>query len=161
MAAVATIAAVLWILLKPTEERRVARVFSGISEIMHKRSGEGMLASAAKSESVCGYCEDPVYITVTEAGIGEIAMEKQEIRRRVVVMRSYFTEMDLIFDEVNVVLSSGDQASVSADVTLRGTGAEDGTPNSETREMNAVMKKDGKTGEWLIHSLVIEPIIEK
>ena len=75
--------------------------------------------------------------------------------------RSQTQFIKVTFEELSVVFADEDTALVTADVLFNGTSDLLGFSGRDTRELDATLKRESSSGDWLFSSVRLKPIVEK
>jgi len=148
----------LWRVMSPSEERRIAKVFDRASELLSKSGGEPIITAASKARALAGLVVQGARLEIDERNIN-LAIGGESLARQIALIRSQTQSINIAFEDISVVFSDEDTALVSADVLFKGTSDLLGFSGRDTRELAATLKRDPSSGDWLFSAIRLKPIV--
>jgi len=156
--AVLVIAAVItYFVLQESEEEKVRKQFSLLSEYVSKKSDENNIMLAANAKKV-----QNLFAEHCELGIPMYSIsgnyKPNDISSLVLSSRSYFAKVTLSFHDINVDFPEKDSASVNLTANLKGK-LTSGEYTDDTHELEFTLEK--VEDEWLINAIEAVEVLDK
>jgi ketosteroid isomerase-like protein len=132
-----------WWRMHPSVEKVVAKRMAQFAECVSKSDGEGNAAMAIKMNNLPGFLDDNVAIEV-QSDMVDGTYTATDLTSQVARARAICSKLELTFHDVTVNVQSSDTAVATCTARLTAA-SKTGDSQSETREINATLKKvDGK-----------------
>ena len=158
IAAVAVVALVIW--LRPSESKRVRKVFATVSKGLRKDGPEGLVVATAKAHALAGLVAAGARFKVDEEVLRGVTGGRQ-IVQQIMLVRGQADKIEVGFADIAVAFDDERTASVTADVFVRGLSSEMGLSGRDARQLEAVLEKDKDDGKWRFKSVSIMPVVAK
>ena len=158
IAAVAVVALVIW--LRPSESKRVRKVFATVSKELRKDGPEGLVVATAKAHALAGLVAAGARFKVDEEVLRGVTGGRQ-IVQQIMLVRGQADKIEVGFADIAVAFDDERTASVTADVFVRGLSSEMGLSGRDARQLEAVLEKDKDDGKWRFKSVSIMPVVAK
>ena len=157
---VALAVVLVWRFAGPSEERRVRKVFDRVSELLSKSGTEPVFAAAAKARDLAKLVAHDAHLEIPERNFN-FTLGNNNLAQQIAMARSQTQFIKVTFEEISVVFADEDTALVTADVLFNGTSDLLGFSGRDTRELDAALKRESSSGDWLFSSVSLKPIVEK
>ena len=143
------IAAALWIVFAPNEERRVRKTFDRVSALMAKDGAEDehVLTSAGKANGMGELVATSLKLEAPELGMRE-TFDSDAVAQTVALMRSHVHHVAVTFSDLTIEFPKDATAEVLGNVKVDADERNFGFKDSEARTFEATLKKDDDTGTW-------------
>jgi hypothetical protein len=158
IAAVAVIALVIW--LRPSESKRVRKVFATVSKELRKDGPEGLVVATAKAHALAELVATGARFKVDEEVLHGVTGGRQ-IVQQIMLVRGQADKIEVGFADIAVAFDDERTASVTADVFVRGLSSEMGLSGRDARQLEAVLEKDKDDGKWRFKSVSLLPVVAK
>lgn len=153
LAALAVIAALAaFLILRPSDERRIRGVFERVADQVARRPNEPLVISAAKARSLAGLCADPLRFSVPELG-SVLTLEADRLTAVVNAVRTQEQEIEVRFADLDVTFTGPDEALVRARAEFNARPDNFGFPHGEDRAVEAVMVRRGSS--WVFSGVTV------
>lgn len=141
----------------PSEEKRIKKQFSSLSEWISKEPDEKKLTMATKRQNIMSVFAKTCKF---EAPAAEVSgtHSPDEIATKAIMARSRFATLSLKFYDLEVDFPQEGMAKVIATAKLTGS-ATDGEAIEETHEIECVLQKT--EGDWLISEVEVVEVLKK
>jgi len=146
-----------YFLFYQNDERAIQKRFEFLEENFSKNRDESQLVALKRLAAIKTVFTQNVHFAI-EGRVADGDYSSREIVRRAAGVRGQFTLMKLKFYDVNIDLSQGQNALVTATARITGT-QKNGEPVAETRELEFGLKK--KDDDWLIAAVKAVEVLEK
>ncbi len=142
------LAAVLVVLLAPSEERRVRKTFDRAAELLGKEPDEPMLTTAAKANGLSSLIAPSLDFEAKELGVKH-KFDPASVAQYATMMRAHERHIAVVFSDLTVEFPAETEnlaevlgnVKVDADHNL-------GFKDKESRTFEATLKKDAETDTW-------------
>lgn len=158
MAAVAALALVIW--LRPSETKRVRKVFATVSREIRKDGQEGIVVATAKARALAELVATGARFKIDEDILHGVADGRQLVQQ-IVLVRGQADKIEVGFTDIAIAFDDERTASVTADVFVNGLSSEMGLSGRDARQLEAVLVKDRDDGKWRFLSVSLAPVVEK
>ena len=158
VAAVAVVALVVW--LRPSESKRVRKVFTMVSKEIRKDGPEGLVVATAKAHALADLVAAGVRFTVDEHVLHDVAGGREFVQQ-IMLVRGQADKIEVGFTDIEIVFDDERTASVTADIYVRGLSSELGLGGRDARALEAVLEKDRDDGKWRFKNVAISPVVAK
>ena len=158
VAAVAIVALVMW--LRPSEAKRVRKVFATVSREIRKDGPEGLVVATAKAHALAELVATGARFRVDEEVLHGVTGGRQLVQQ-IMLVRGQADTIEVGFSDISVVFDDGRTASVTADLYVRGLSSELGMSGRDARQLEAVLEKDKDDGKWRFKRVSLLPVVEK
>ena len=158
LAAVAVVALVL--LLRPSESKRIRKVFATASSELRKEGQEGLVVATAKAHALSELVASGARFEVDGHTLRGLASGRQLVQQ-IMLARAQADRIEVGFTDIAIAFDDDRTASVTADVYVRGLSSELGLSGRDARELEAVLKKDKDDGKWRFASVHLLPVVAK
>lgn len=158
IAAVAVVALVVW--LRPSESKRVRKVFAMVSKEIRKDGPEGLVVATAKAHALADLVAAGVRFTVDEHVLHDVAGGREFVQQ-IMLVRGQADTIEVGFADISVAFDSERTASVTADVYVRGLSSALDISGRDARALEAVLEKDKDDGKWRFKRVKILPVVAK
>ncbi len=158
MAAVAALALVIW--LRPSETKRVRKVFATVSREIRKDGQEGIVVATAKARALAELVATGARFKIDEEILHGVADGRQLVQQ-IVLVRGQADKIEVGFTDIAIAFDDERTASVTADVFVNGLSSEMGLSGRDARQLEAVLVKDRDDGKWRFLSVSLAPVVEK
>lgn len=145
-----------YVLLRPTEEKRIRRQLTHLADLAGKSGPENMLTAAGKARSIAGLMGDTVTITGAPLGMPG-TYEGEELAAIILQGRMQFDALDPEIHDLEVVLRDPTNATAHFAAQLRGTAR--GERVNEVREIRCRLAK--QEGDWIISRIEVVDVMRK
>ena len=156
IAAVATVALVLW--LRPSESKRIRKVFATASSELRKDGPEGLIVATAKAHALAELVATEASFELDDRILHEVASGRQLVQQ-IMLVRGQAERIEVGFTDIAIAFGGGRTASVTADVYVRGLSSALGLGGRDARELEAVLEKDKDDDKWRFKSVRILPVV--
>ena len=157
--AAAGLAAAVWWLMTPSDERRIRRTFDRAAELLAKSGSEPVFTAAAKARDLAALVAPSARFDVPERGIA-MSLGGDGLARQIALVRSQAQFIHVAFEGLSIDFTDTDTAIASADLLFKGTSDLLGFSGRDTRELTATLKRKGSS-EWIFTAIRLKPVIEK
>lgn len=154
---VAVAIAVWLIFMNDSDEKRIMKTLSGLTECVSKHPGEKTSVMLFKSQILPGYFDDMCMLKIDNTHLSG-AYTPESISSHMTRIRSFFNDISLSFYDTKITFPSPDKAVVDLTGHLTGT-LKRGNRINESRELKAELRKSD--GKWLVYSLEVQEILKK
>ncbi len=158
IAAVAVVALVIW--LRPSESKRVRKVFATVSKEIRKDGPEGLVVSTAKAHALAELVTTGARFKIDEEVLHGVTGGRQ-IVQQIMLVRGQADKIEVGFADIAVMFDDERTASVTADVFVRGLSDALGISGRDARQLEAVLKKDKDDGKWRFKRVSLLPVVAK
>ena len=158
IAAVAVVALV--ICLRPSESKRVRKVFATVSKEIRKDGPEGLVVATAKAHALAELVATGARFKIDEEILHGVTGGRQ-IVQQIMLVRGQADKIEVGFADIAVAFDDERTASVTADVFVRGLSEALGISGSDARQLEAVLEKDKDDGKWRFKRVSLLPVVEK
>ena len=158
IAAVAIVALVMW--LRPSEAKRVRKVFATVSREIRKDGPEGLVVATAKAHALAELVATGARFRVDEEVLHGVTGGRQLVQQ-IMLVRGQADTIEVGFSDISVVFDDERTASVTADLYVRGLSSELGMSGRDARQLEAVLEKDKDDGKWRFKRVSLLPVVEK
>ncbi len=158
IAAVAVFALVMW--LRPSESKRVRKVFATASKELRKDGPEGLVVATAKAHALADLVAAGVRFKVDEEVLRGVA-DGRELVQQIMLVRGQADEIEVGFTDIDIAFDGERTVSVTADVYVRGLSSALGMSGRDARQLEAVLEKDKDDGKWRFKRVNILPVVAK
>lgn len=154
----AAVAIAAWlIIMNNSDEKRIIKTLSGLTDCVSKHSGEKTSVMLFKSQILLGYFDDMCILKIDDSHLSG-AYTPENISSNMTRIRSFFKEISLNFYDTKISFPSPDKAVVTMTGHLTGT-LKRGNRINESRELKAELRKSN--GKWLVYNLEVQEILKK
>lgn len=137
----------LW--LRPSEERRIRRVFERMAERLEKSPQESVLESGFRAKAVAESFADGVLLKSDEPSFSYTA-NRADVSAAVLALRRGARKLKVSFESFEIDVS-GSEASVACDLLVQDGGGVLGLGSErDVRHLDLRMEKDAESGEWIV-----------
>ena len=158
IAAVAVVALV--ICLRPSESKRVRKVFATVSKELHKDGPEGLVVSTAKAHALAELVASGARFKIDEEVLHGVTGGRQLVQQ-IMLVRGQADKIEVGFADIAIAFDDERTASVTADVFVRGLSSELGLGGRDARQLEAVLEKDKDDGKWRFKRVSLLPVVAK
>ena len=158
IAVVVAVALVLW--LRPSESKRIRKVFATASSELRKDGPEGLIVATAKAHALAELVAAEASFEIDERILHEVASGRQLVQQ-IMLVRSQAERIEVGFTDIAIVFDGKRTASVAADVYVRGLSSAFGLGGRDARELEAVLEKDKDDDKWRFKSVRLLPVVTK
>ena len=158
VAAVAVLALVLW--LRPSESKRIRKVFATVSRELHKDGQEGLVVATAKAHALAELVAPESHFEIDEHVLRGVSSGRQLVQQ-IMLVRGHADKIEVGFADLAITFTDERTASVTADVYVRGLSEELGLGGRDARALETVLEKDAEDDKWRFTSVRILPVVEK
>ena len=158
IAAVALVALVMW--LRPSEAKRVRRVFATVSKELRKDGPEGLVVATAKAHALAELVATGARFKIDEEVLHGVTGGRQ-IVQQIMLVRGQADTIEVGFSDIAVAFDDERTASVTADVFVRGLSDTLGISGRDARQLEAVLEKDKDDGKWRFRRVSLLPVVAK
>ena len=158
IAAVAAVALVLW--LRPSESKRIRKVFATASSELRKDGPEGLIVATAKAHAVAELVATEASFEIDDQILHEVASGRQLVQQ-IMLVRGPAERIEDGSTDIAIAFDGGRTASVTADVYVRGLSSALGLGGRDARELEAVLEKDKDDDKWRFKSVRLLPVVSK
>jgi hypothetical protein len=148
---------VYWWFRPVSDETRIKRMFSTLSELATRPEGEGASGMAYRTHRLASLFADPCELDVTYAFLSGF-YSRSEITANAARARARFRHVDLDFFDLSVSPAEGNRTKAIFTVRLVGL-LKSGERISEVREMEADLEK--RENEWLFTRFRMIDVLQK
>ena len=156
-AAVAALVLFLW--LKPSESKRIRKVFATVSRELRKDGPEGVVVSAAKARALAELVAPDARIDLDGRAVRGI--DGRQLAQSIILVRRQCDKIEVGFADIAIAFTDDNTASVTADVFVRGLSEALDISGRDAREVETVLVKDKDDGKWRFKSVRLAPVVEK
>ena len=153
-------ALLLYVWLRPTEAKRVRRVFAKITKEIRKDGPEGIVVATAKAHAladvVAAHAEIDIDGEVMRGAIGG-----RQLVQNIMLVRGQCDRIEVGFTDIAVEFEGNRTASVTADVYARGISEALDMSGRDARALEAVLEKDADDGKWRFTLVRLLPVVSK
>jgi len=147
-----------WLIKGDSDEVRIRKSFETFARAASKEAGEGTTALLIKTQTLGKLFDEKCSLEGTKTFLdGNYTPE--EVTSNAVMARKHASSLSMRFHDLTVNISSPEDASARFTVRVTGISANAGGSFSESREMNATLRK--KEGKWLFTSFKVIDVFEK
>lgn len=158
IAAVAVVALVMW--LRPSESKRVRKVFATASKEIHKDGPEGLVVATAKAHALAELVATGARFEIDEHVLHDVTGGRQLVQQ-IMLVRGQADKIEVGFADIAVAFDGERTASVTADVFVRGLSSELGLGGRDARQLEALLEKDKDDGKWRFKRVGLLPVVAK
>ena len=158
IAAGAVIALVIW--LRPSESKRIRKVFAAVSQEIRKDGQEGLVVATAKAHALAELVAADAQFEIDEQVLRGVSGGRQLVQQ-IMLVRGQAEKIEVGFTDIVIAFDDERTASVTADVFVRGLSSEMGLSGRDARQLMAVLEKDGDDGKWRFKLVRLAPVVEK
>ena len=158
IAAVAVFALVMW--LRPSESKRVRKVFTMVSKEIRKDGPEGLVVATAKAHALAELVAADARFEIDEHILRGMASGR-ELVQQIILARGQADTIEVGFADISVAFDNERTASVTADVYVRGLSSALDISGRDARALEAVLEKDKDDGKWRFKRVKILPVVAK
>ena len=158
IAAVAVIALVSW--LRPSEAKRVRKVFATASKEIRKDGAEGLVVATAKAHALAELVATKASFEIDDLVLHS-ATGGRELVQQIMLVRAQADKIEVGFADIAIVFEGERTASVTADVYVHGLSSELGLGGRDARELEAVLEKDKDDDKWRFKKVRLLPVVSK
>ncbi len=158
IAVVAAVALVLW--LRPSESKRIRKVFATASSELRKEGQEGLVVATAKAHALAELVATGARFEVDDHVLRGIASGRQLVQQ-IMLVRGQADKIEVDFEDIAVAFDGERTASVTADVFVRGLSSELGLGGRDARQLEALLAKDKDDGKWRFKRVGLLPVVAK
>lgn len=158
VAAMALVAIAMW--LRPSESKRIRKVFAAVSKEIHKDGQEGLVVSTAKAHALAELVAPQARFKIDEEVLRGVSGGRQLVQQ-IVLVRGHADKIDVNFADMAIAFDDERTASVTADVYVRGLSSELGLDGRDARQLDAVLEKDRDDGKWRFTQVTLAPVVAK
>ena len=158
IAAVAVVALV--ICLRPSEAKRVRKVFATVSKEIRKDGPEGLVVATAKAHALAELVATEASFEVDDRILHGVASGRQLVQQ-IMLVRGQAERIEVGFTDIAIVFDGERTASVTADVYVSGLSSELGLGGHDARELESVLRKDKDDGKWRFKRVRLLPVVSK
>ncbi len=158
LASAAVGALVLW--LRPSEEKRIRKVFATVSSEIQKDGPEGLVVATAKAHALadlvangCDFDFDGHRLRGSFGG--------RQLLQQIILVRKQADKIKVGFEDLAITFTDERTASVTGDVYVSGLSDELGLSGRDARALETVLEKDAEEDKWLFTSVRVLPVVEK
>ncbi len=144
IAAVAVFALVMW--LRPSESKRVRKVFATVSKELRKDGPEGLVVATAKAHALAELVATGARFKVDEEVLHGVTGGRQ-IVQQIMLVRGQADKIEVGFADIAIAFTDGTTASVTADVYVRGLSDALDISGRDAREVETLLVKDKDDGK--------------
>ncbi len=157
LAAIAALVLFLW--LKPSESKRIRKVFATVSRELRKEGPEGVVVSAAKARALAELVAPGARIDLD--GRTMHGVDGRQLAQSIILVRRQCDKIEVGFADIAIAFTDGTTASVTADVYVRGLSDALDISGRDAREVETLLVKDKDDGKWRFKSVRLVPVVEK
>ena len=157
LAAVAALVLLLW--LKPSESKRIRKVFATGSRELRKDGPEGVVVAASKARALAELLTPGAHIDLDGRTIHGI--DGRQLAQSIILARRQCDKIEVGFEDIAIAFTDEDTASVTADVYVSGLSDALGISGRDAREVETLLVKDKDDGRWRFRSVRLVPVVEK
>ena len=158
IAVVAVVALVIW--LRPSESKRVRKVFAAVSKELRKDGPEGLVVSTAKAHALAELVATGARFKVDERVLHGVTGGRQLVQQ-IMLVRGQADKIEVDFADIAVAFDDERTASVTTDVFVRGLSDALGISGRDARQLEAVLEKDKDDDKWRFKRVSILPVVAK
>ena len=158
LAVVALVALVVW--LRPSDSKRIRKVFSTVSSELRKDGPEGLITATTKAQSLAALVAADAQFEL-DGHVSRAMSGGRELVQQIMLLRGQADRIDVDFADIAIVFDDDRTASVTADVYVRGFSSELGMGGRDARALEAVLEKDKDDGKWRFKQVDILPVVSK
>lgn len=150
---------VVFVWLRPTETKRVRKVFTTVSKEIHKDGPEGLVVAAAKAHALA----ELVAAGATFELDGEFLRDVggRQLLQQITLVRGQCERISVDFADIVISFVDDRTASVSADIYVRGLSDALGISGRDARQVETVLEKDADDGKWRFTTVRLLPVVSK
>jgi len=145
------------ITLIPSEEKRVRKQFSLLSQWVSKSSEENAFTMLQKMKNIGTLFDEHCEMKIPDQSLSGI-YTRQEVSTYAGSARSYISELDLKFHDLRIIFPEEEIARVNLTARLTGKSTA-GERVDETRELECVLRKIDK--QWLFSQIEVIEVLKK
>ncbi len=158
IAVVAAVALVAW--LRPSETKRIRKVFATVSKELRKDGPEGLVVATAKAHALSELVATGARFKVDDEILHGVASGRQLVQQ-IMLVRGQADTIEVGFTDIAIAMDGDRTASVTADVYVRGLSSELGLGGRDARELEAVLEKDREDDKWRFKTVRLLPVVTK
>jgi hypothetical protein len=156
-ALIVVVGIVVAITLIPSEEKRVKRQFSLLSEWVSKSSEENAFTMLQKMKNIGTLFDERCEMKIPDQSLSG-SYTRQEVSTYAGSTRSYLSQLDLKFYDLHIIFPEKGIARVNLTARLTGSSTT-GERMDETRELECVLRKIDK--QWLFSQIEVIEVLKK
>ena len=158
VAAMALVAIAMW--LRPSESKRIRKVFATASKEIRKDGQEGLVVATAKAHALADLVAHQARFKVDEEILRGVSSGRQLVQQ-IMLVRGQADKIDVHFTDMAISFDDENTASVIADVYVRGLSSELGLGGRDARQLEAILEKDRDDGKWRFKQVSLSPVVAK
>ncbi|MGZ3604222.1 MAG: hypothetical protein ACXU9P_04625 [Thermodesulfobacteriota bacterium] len=148
---------VVIITLIPSEEKRVKRQFTLLSEWVSKSPEENAFTMLQKMKNIGNLFDERCEMKIPDQSLSG-SYARQEVSTYAGSARSYLSQLDLKFYDLHIIFPEKEIAKVNVTARLTGRSTA-GERMDETRELECVLRKLDK--QWLFSQIEVIEVLKK
>ncbi len=160
LALAAGVAAALVLWLRPSEAKRIRRVFATVSSEIRKDGHEGLVAAAAKAHALADLVANDCQFELDGRLMGG-SFSGRQLLQQIILIRGQTDKIEVGFADIAIAFADERTASVTADVYASGFSDALGIGGRDARALETVLAKDAEDGKWRFTSVRLLPVVEK
>jgi hypothetical protein len=157
LALAVAVAAGTLLLLRPSEEKRIRRRLTQITELGGKAGPETVLTAAGKARGITRLMTDSVTISGAPSGLSG-TYDSDALAAAILQGRARFETLEPSLHDLEIVLEGEGRATAHFTARLQGTSL--GGPFRDVREMRCALVKDQEEG-WLFQRIEAVEVMRK
>ncbi len=146
--------------LRPSEAKRIRKVFATVSKELRKDGQEGLVVATAKAHALAELVATGARFSVDDEVLRGVASGRQLVQQ-IMLVRGQADKIEVGFTDIAIALDGDRTASVTADVYVRGLSSELGLGGRDARELEAVLEKDRDDDKWRFKAVRLLPVVTK
>ncbi len=155
---VAVVTLVAW--MRPSESKRIRKVFATVSKELRKDGQEGLVVATAKAHALADLVAAGARFEVDDQILRGVASGRQLVQQ-IMLVRGQADRIEVGFADIAIAFDGERAASVTADVYVRGLSSALGLGGRDARELEAVLEKDKDDDKWRFKSVRLLPVVTK
>jgi len=140
----------------PSDERAIRRQLALIESVGSKEAAEQPMEGLVKATQLANLFGDPCRLTV-EAGNHTGTYPRQQIRERIVLVRSFYIQVQISLHDLVIDLPEKNLAVIRGTIRLRGQGTSEAI--ADVQELRAEMAKID--GQWLFTAVTVVEVLAR
>lgn len=158
IAAALAVAFVVW--LRPSESKRIRKVFATAAAELRKDGPEGLVAATAKARALAELVAPDARFEV-DGRFMHVASERRQLVQEIILARRHADKIEVGFEDIAISFEDKATASVTADVYATGLSSELGLGGRDARQLEAVLRKNENDGKWRFTRMNLLPVVAK
>lgn len=158
IAAVLAVAFVLW--LRPSESKRIRKVFATAASELRKDGPEGLVAATAKARALAELVAPDARFEV-DGRLIHVATTGRQLVQEIILVRRHADKIEVGFADIAISFEDKVTAAVTADIYVTGLSSELGLSGRDARQLEAVLSKNENDGKWRFTHVSLLPVVAK